>query len=269
MQHAAQVRALLAQFALRRKPRVSTYLPAHPWHLEAAYVASLHNRVSGPLARITWAALQPWLSRYRAPSERTDADDDFLTAIGHAQLRFGAEVDIDAEATAAPARMAPQVEAFSAGQQAKMLRVLGVNPIGDNILLYNAQQHWLVENTTRIKLLPQTYWTDLQNHVSKAVHSGMRHETLAKELAVKHADLAGYPSERLARDQVSKYNGALAQAQQQAVGVESYQWRAVGDARTRPEHLALDMSIQRWDSPPSIGNPGEPVLCRCQGVAIV
>lgn len=268
MQHRAQIRALLSGIT-PRKPRVSTYLPAHPWHLEAAYVASLRRRVSGPLASITWQALQPWLARYRGPNERTDADDDFLTAIGHAQLRFAERVDIDAEATAAPARMAPQVEAFSAVQQRAMLRVLGVNPIGDDILLYNAQQAWLADNTARIKLLPQTYWTDLQNHVSQAVHSGMRHETLARELAVKHETLAGWPSERLARDQVSKYNGALAEAQQKAVGVESYQWRAVGDARTRPEHAALDMTVQRWDSPPSIGHPGEPILCRCSACAII
>ena len=75
---------------------------------------------------------------------------------------------------------------------------------------------------------------------------------------------SGYNARRIARDQISKATGQFNQLRQTDVGVETYIWRTAGDERVRPDHANLDGSVQRWDDPPEIGHPGEPIQCRCR-----
>ena len=270
MHHVRQTRALIDTIVPQRPQRVSSYVPAHPWHLETYYINQLLRRVANPLTRITWECLRPVVMAYRAPTERRDDDlSEFTIAIGEAQLRFAQEVDIDQEAREAVAVTAPKVEAFTLAQQAKSLRVLGIDAVGKDLFLDGERRAWTRANVELIKTIPGEYFPKVEKHIIQAVHAGMRHETLAKKLRDEVLPMSKTRASVIARDQVSKYNGALAKAQQTAVGVEKYQWRAVHDKRTRETHLALDMSIQRWDDAPAIGNPGEPIQCRCQACPVI
>ena len=263
----AQNRAALAP----RKPRVSSYVPAHPFHLEDYYIRQLQRRIAAPLMRITWECLRPVVAAYRAPSERkrTDDLDPFITAIGEAQLRYGREVDTDAQAQEAIDATAPKVEAFSLAQQRKALRVLGVDAVGRDLWRVQARAEWTQANVGLIRSIPTEFFPDVQKHVIAAVHNGMRHETLARQLQSEILPLAKSRAALIARDQVSKYNGSLAKYTQQSAGIDKYQWRAVHDRRTRSSHLALDLNVFSWDKPPSIGHPGEPIQCRCQAIPIL
>jgi SPP1 gp7 family putative phage head morphogenesis protein len=251
------------------KPRKSSYVPAHPFHLEDYYIRQLHRRIADPLMRITWDALKPVVMAYRAPSERADDDDPFITAIGKARLRFAAQVDVDAQAQEAIDDTAPKVEAFSLTQQRKALRVLGVDTIGTDLFKVAARKDWTQTNVALIRSIPEQFFPDVQRHVISAVHNGMRHETLARKLREEILPLSRSRSALIARDQVSKYNGQLAKYQQKAVGIETYEWLAVHDRRTRETHLELDGTTQRWDNPPAIGHPGEPIQCRCVSIPIL
>ena len=265
-----QTQALIRSLTPRKaKPRVSSYVPAHPFHLEDFYIRQLQRRIADPLMRITWDALKPVVMAYRAPSERHDDVDPFITAIGQAQLRFGKQVDVDAQAHAAIDDTAPKVEAFTLAQQRKALRVLGVDAIGADLFKAAARREWTQANVALIRSIAPEFFPDVQKHVIAAVHNGMRHETLARKLQQEILPLSRSRAALIARDQVSKYVGALTKYQQNAVGIEQYQWRAVHDRRTRETHLALDMTTQQWDKPPEIGHPGEPIQCRCQAIPIL
>ncbi len=256
-------------------PRVSSYHPAHPFHLEALYFARIRNRIVRPLRMMTYRALMPVVNAYRAPSERTDDLDPFITAIGEVQIRYGEAVDVHQEAVDLADEMAPKVEAFTLAQQAKSLRVLGIDAVGKELFLTMARQQWTQANVNLITSIPRDFFPRVQRDVISAVHSGMRHETLAKEIR-QHIvgdgmspGLADSRARLIARDQISKYNGNLAESQQRAVGLETYQWSATHDRRTRETHLALDGTMQKWGNPPSIGHPGEPIQCRCVALAML
>ena len=84
----------------------------------------------------------------------------------------------------------------------------------------------------------------------------------------------------IARDQVSKLNGEIAQLRQRNIGIERYYWRTMTDERVRPEHQSMDGLMCRWDDPsvysadkgktwkPRTGDmvrlhPSEDYQCRC------
>ncbi len=78
----------------------------------------------------------------------------------------------------------------------------------------------------------------------------------------------------IARDQVAKFNGNLNRIRQQQVGVTEYIWWTVQDERVRgnPSGRYPNARLSHWDrhgkkfayaDPPSDGNPGEPIMCRC------
>jgi SPP1 gp7 family putative phage head morphogenesis protein len=79
----------------------------------------------------------------------------------------------------------------------------------------------------------------------------------------------------IARDQVLKLNGNIAQATQTAIGIETYEWVTAGDDDVRETHEELNGTIQRWDTPPIVSDdgrqehPGGDYNCRCVPLAII
>lgn len=67
----------------------------------------------------------------------------------------------------------------------------------------------------------------------------------------------------IARDQTSKLLGELNSARQTQIGIPGYYWRTAGDDAVRDSHAELDGQYFAWNSPPSVGNPGEDIQCRC------
>jgi len=74
----------------------------------------------------------------------------------------------------------------------------------------------------------------------------------------------------VARDQVSKLNGQLNRARQQAAGIDSATWSTQGDSRVRPDHVALEGVVFLWAEGAAGGIiPGGPINCRCWGVPVI
>lgn len=78
----------------------------------------------------------------------------------------------------------------------------------------------------------------------------------------------------IARDQAAKFNGNLNRIRQQQAGVTEYIWWTMQDERVRgnPTGKYPNARPSHWDrhgkkfayaDPPSDGNPGEPIMCRC------
>lgn len=133
---------------------------------------------------------------------------------------------------------------------------------------------------------------DLKKIISKDVYdSVMRGDALSvvRKKILESTD--GYTKKKaqfIARDQVSKLNGAINKTQQESVGINLYVWTAVGDARTRDSHSNLNGVICSWDDPDIyykvegntlvkhkrlasmfIGNPSDDYQCRCFGLPFI
>lgn len=121
---------------------------------------------------------------------------------------------------------------------------------------------------------------DLIRTIPKRAHVGLKAKLVA-ELEVAPFDeqrlikllgreyrSTGYNARRIARDQTTKTIGKLTEMRQRQVGVEAYIWSTSGDERVRPTHVANGGQRFRWDSPPSTGNPGADIMCRCVAVPI-
>lgn len=82
-------------------------------------------------------------------------------------------------------------------------------------------------------------------------------------------------AELIARDQTLKLNGAMNQARQESVGVETYTWSTSGDERVRATHEELDGEICAWSDPPLENDdgeklhPGEDFQCRCIAIPVI
>jgi len=133
---------------------------------------------------------------------------------------------------------------------------------------------------------------DLKKIISKDVYdSVMRGDALSivkKKVYESTNDYTKKKAQFIARDQVSKLNGAINKIQQKSVNINLYVWTAVGDARTRNSHSRLNGVICSWDDPTIyykvegntlvkhkrlasmfIGNPSEDYQCRCFGLPFI
>ena len=133
---------------------------------------------------------------------------------------------------------------------------------------------------------------DLKKIISKDVYdSVMRGDALSivkKKVYESTNDYTKKKAQFIARDQVSKLNGAINKIQQKSVNINLYVWTAVGDARTRESHSRLNGVICSWDDPTIyykvegnnlvkhkrlasmfIGNPSEDYQCRCFGLPFI
>jgi len=133
---------------------------------------------------------------------------------------------------------------------------------------------------------------DLKKIISKDVYdSVMRGDALSivkKKVYESTNDYTKKKAQFIARDQVSKLNGAINKIQQKSVNINLYVWTAVGDARTRDSHSRLNGVICSWDDPTIyykvednnlvkhkrlasmfIGNPSEDYQCRCFGLPFI
>ena len=120
----------------------------------------------------------------------------------------------------------------------------------------------------KIVRLPQEAVRGLEKKLVPDFLQGRRPETIAKELQsllgvdARHARL-------LARDQIGKLNGHIAEETQAEAGIEEYRWISSRDERVRDLHADLHGFIFRWDDPPESGTngerlpPGMPIQCRC------
>jgi len=161
-----------------------------------------------------------------------------------------------------------RIEKFALGVNTQVLEKIGLQAIEPNSAIDAMRKVWTRENAALIKSIPQEVAQRVGSQVDEMVRSGARWETIAKKLESEHG-IAERRARLIARDQTSKYNGALNQAYQQEAGITHYQWFGAMDARERPTHVAMQGAIVAWDKPPPTGHPGSEINCRCVSAPVV
>lgn len=133
------------------------------------------------------------------------------------------------------------------------------------------------ENVALIKSIPSKYAEQIRSSVLSSVQTGGKGSAqILKE--VKHL---GHSTEKraelIARDQTRKITSAMNGERAQAVGVEEFEWvHSGGGNDPRPEHVAMNGKIYRYDDPPVIdsktgerGLPGQLINCGCTARPII
>lgn len=144
---------------------------------------------------------------------------------------------------------------------------LGINAFRSEPFLIPLAEGWVKENTNLIKTLPTRLYTELEGIVRRGVMNGQSVKDIKKDIKLRYG-VTDYRAKLIAQDQTLKLNANLTKYRLQSVGVERYTWRSVQDSRVRPEHVYLNGKEFDFDHPPSEGNPGTPVRCRCRAEAI-
>lgn len=165
-------------------------------------------------------------------------------------------------------RAADQLERWRVGVDVRIMQDLGLNPVKPGTALAQARDAWVKDNAALITSQPREIADRVEAHIREMVPQGARWETIAKKLEDEHGIATGR-ARLIARDQVSKYNADLNRIRQVDAGITHYVWMGALDNRERPAHVALEGTVWSWDSPPPIGNPGEPIMCRCSAIPCV
>jgi len=165
--------------------------------------------------------------------------------------------------------------------QKTIRNVLGVPLFQQEPWLGPVLNSFTLENVALITKMEADYMTDVSRVVQEGMRQGQSSRTIARELLNDPGLLSGLgiepPDRRLttvglaqkyksrarliARDQVSKLNGQLTMLRQSNLGITKYRWQTAEDERVRHTHAILNNTVQTWDDPPSIGNPGQPIQC--------
>lgn len=147
--------------------------------------------------------------------------------------------------------------------QRTMKAALGVDILHDAPEITSTVNIFALNNVHLIKSLPDQYLDQVHGVIMRGFQAGDRAEDIGDELEERF-EVAESRAVLIARDQVSKLNGALTQDRQENLGIKGYFWRTSRDERVRETHASNEGEYFDWDDPdPETGHPGEDIQCRC------
>lgn len=166
-------------------------------------------------------------------------------------------------------RIGRRVTQFNQREFRAVLRsVYAVDVITPDPPLAEALRVWEAENIGLIRSIPQQAVSRMQGTITEAVRTGQTLQTVKAQIREEFG-VTDRRATLIARDQIGKLNGQLTQLRQESIGVDSYTWRGILDARERPEHVAREGKVFQWSKPPDDGHPGQPIRCRCSAAPVL
>lgn len=131
-----------------------------------------------------------------------------------------------------------------------------------------AAKGFVKDNVRLIQTISDRYFGEIETLVNDAVRSGRATDSLSNEIEDRY-EVSESRADLIARDQISKLNGDIAEAQQTDLGITQYVWRTSLDERVRESHAILEGETFDWDDPPEPGHPGEDFSCRCTAEPVI
>ena len=254
-----EIARMVERYAAKRERRFAKAdpLPIGSRHADqAAYERAIRRVVLEPLMR----QLRAGLSRAAAASQAIAA----LDGVG-----WTLPEGLVAEEVAAHAA---RLDGYQRNRLIRSFRsALGVDirPLLNDDAIRPLMDAWRRQNVSLIRTIPQRLHEGLYRRVSETfAQRPFDQQALSRVMRTEFGSI-GYNARRIARDQTSKAIGQLTRARHQQIGIEEYTWRTAQDERVRSTHAVLDGTRQRYDSPPSVGNPGGDVMCRCVAIPVI
>ena len=166
------------------------------------------------------------------------------------------------------AKFAARTASHQRLQLGKQVRsALGADPYTRDPVLAGVSEDFVAQNVSLIKRIPSRLHEKIEGMVMNSVGKSQLNVNLGDEIrdafgvADRHAAF-------IARDQISKYYGAVNKARQESLGVTKFIWRTMNDERVRDSHAELDGKEFSWDDLPTNDDgeeiyPGSDYQCRC------
>lgn len=252
-------------------------IPKRGWRYPIAYEKSYNKTLRAYVARIIEEcnmAIPEIKAVLEAAGARFDDYDSDLTALLD---RIGARIDRRVAETAIRRRIEQiygQVNRFNDED----FRAIVGQAVGAKDFYINenwqsvARSVFVQENLDLIRSIKSQTLEKLRYKMGDMVMQAQDNALQASELSGMIQDIAHNERNRadlIARDQIGKLNGRMTQFRQQSAGITRYIWRTSRDERVRPSHQERDGKEFEWAKPPSDGNPGIPIRCRCIAIPVI
>jgi len=193
-------------------------------------------------------------------------------SLGRLRLRWGEEVATKERIDAMCQKTGHQLDLFNAASAKASLRSVGVKLIPGSYI-ETLMPRWIEEHTTLIVRggvwrgkptvpLGEKTILEIGEVASNGFKQGLRHEEVAKEIS-ERLGVQQSRANLIGRDQTNKLNSKLTQTRYQKAGINRYTWQTARDERVRQTHAELDGTEWDFRTPPTIGNPGQEINCRC------
>lgn len=223
-----------------------------------AELLKLVRQIRGQTEAIILPMLKDLASQYTKDGYHSDFEDAFDRV---SNLFGGLRQTAQRLAELAAQRSADQVDASLKAALQKSVSVDITSALSSSPIAAPMERA-VVANIELIKSIPTKYLEKVKSEVYSGASQGMRWESIAEKVQAA-GETTESRAKLIARDQVSKMNGAFNEARQTSLGIEKYIWQTSGDERVRDEHAQNDGKIFSWDDPPDTGHPGEDIQCRC------
>jgi len=164
--------------------------------------------------------------------------------------------------------------------------VFNADPVAAEPWLEQEVRTFVAENASLIKTLPEENLADIEQMVFRDARRGESPQKIKANI-LEQFESTEYKARRIARDQVSKFNGRLSELRQRQTGITRYEWQTSEDGRVRSrantsgysDHARLNGKIFSWDDPPVTvfkgkragerNHPGQDIQCRCHAIPVM
>lgn len=157
---------------------------------------------------------------------------------------------------------------------AEMLAVQAADP--DLFDMFRVRPDAEIEFTRHAADRLARYWgteqTRLRNEVQSVLLEGLERGQSVQQLRARLRERVEVSRSRarvIVRNELGNASAHAQRESQKEAGVTHYIWHTAGDDRVRDSHRARHGKTYAWDNPPSDGNPGEPIMCRCAALAVI
>ena len=249
----------------------------YPVAIEREYRRRLLRRVEEVTRRVAreLEAIVREVERRRQADARADADEDLAERARQMLIRLRGMVGREPPPSGPLEATAGDVDRFATGRVQSLVasaaekardpaaQAIARVPLFRTPEARQRAEAWARENVSLITSIDARYFDDLERLFVGAIERGTNGDALRKILQERYG-VSRSRAELIARDQIAKLNGQIAEARQRELGITEYRWSTVGDERVRESHAAKDGRIFRWSDPPAdTGHPGQDFSCRC------
>ncbi|MGK0743575.1 phage minor head protein [Yokenella regensburgei] len=140
--------------------------------------------------------------------------------------------------------------------------LISVDIFETNPALSEATDKWVNDNLNRIKNMNADAVKRGINVTQQAIKEGRSLPWLEEQLS-KQMEIPANRARTIARTATSNANWNASYATAKAAGMQYYRWRGMLDERERKQHLEREGHAYDPAHPPTDGNPGQPINCRC------
>ena len=225
---------------------------------ERLYNRTLQRRVLRPFMR----SVRSGLSQATAAAEALERLDGIPVRTTRRTGLIKAEVDAQAARLQAYHRRR-LISTFRRALAVDIRSVLREEPIR------RLMSGWRRENIDLIQTIPERLKAGLRTKMTRAFREAPFDQARLQRIVAQQGKVAGYNLRRITRDQTSKAIGQLTRARHQQIGITEYTWKTSRDGRVRDTHAVLEGTRQTYDNPPSVGNPGQDIQCRCVAAPVI